>query len=280
MMSFKSDFKRARPLLGTFFTISVAETDGEAASRALSIAFSEAERLESIFSLTRPDSELNRVNQAAPDQRVEVSSELFHLLQLAESLWRRSRGAFNPFFPLTFESTAKLFHYSMEGGGRFRLQKTRAVTLDLNGIAKGYIIDRTVEALRRELPQASGVVNVGGDLRFFNTDKRCVSLRMGAPESGLARSLLSDHDGIATSSPAVAAKDPRSSTRYPVSLRVGLTIDHTAVAMASCATLADSLTKLALFGSAEAVSACAVTFGARVLIFDPEGRLAEEYGAA
>lgn len=283
MTSFRSDYKRSQPLLGTFFTVSIAEqsrTDQTAA--AVTEAFNEARRLEKIFSLRLADSEINYLNDARPETAITVSSELFYLLQLAEAIWRRSDGAFRPFLNQAPETSDKVFHYTIDAGA-YRLRKSanlEPVALDLNGIAKGYIIDRTVSALLRGLPGASGVVNVGGDLRFFNTNQRCVSIRMGSTETGLARSLLSDRDGVATSSPAVAARDSRSTTRYPMHLRDPLTIDHTVVAMANCATIADSLTKVALFGRREAISSCARSFGARVLLFDPIGRLVEEYGAA
>jgi len=282
MTSFRSDYKRSQPLLGTFFTISIARAQADEAQGPTTRAFAEARRLENIFSLRLPESELNLLNRAPANTPVEVSSELFYLLQLTEAIWRRSAGAFTPFFPASVGTTEKIFHYAIESG-RFLIRKCgahAATPLDLNGIAKGFIIDRAVDVLCRALPQASGVVNVGGDLRFFNTPKRCVSVRLGAPATKLARSLLADRDGIATSSPAVAATDPDSTTRYPAQLRSCLTIDHTAVAMASCTAIADSLTKVALFGSQETISSCALSFGARILVFDPDGRLAEEYGAA
>ena len=158
--------------------------------------------------------------------------------------------------------------------------KRTSAAIDLNGISKGYIIDRTVAFLTQKLPGASGVVNVGGDLRFFNTQKRCLNLRLGSADAPLGRSLLASADGVATSSPSVAEFDPLSTTRYSKLLRAPLTVDHSAVAMASCCSIADSLTKVALFSSTDVIESCTKRFGAHVLIFDPRGRLVEEYNAA
>jgi FAD:protein FMN transferase len=55
---------------------------------------------------------------------------------------------------------------------RFR----RPAAIDLGGIAKGFAVDRAVDAMRCE-GAASGVVNAGGDLRVFGGEPSLLHVR-------------------------------------------------------------------------------------------------------
>src|SRR5262249_31920306 len=59
-------------------------------------------------------------------------------------------------------------------GRRVRFRSPAAI--DLGGIAKGFAVDRAVEALRAE-GAASGVVNAGGDLRVFGPEPSALHVR-------------------------------------------------------------------------------------------------------
>src|SRR4051812_3483428 len=93
MIKSKPEFKRVRPLLGTFFEISVSTAlDLERVSAEITGAYREAERLEKIFNFHDSESELSRMNRgevAAP------SAELQFVLQLADEMKRLSAGGFS-----------------------------------------------------------------------------------------------------------------------------------------------------------------------------------------
>src|SRR5262249_37800440 len=116
--------------------------DGVADPAVVNDVFELASGLEARFSKFDPDSEVSRFNRGQCDS---FSSEFEELLSFACSLERLSGGAFTPFF---------------DG------------QLDLSGVAKGYIVDKVCDFLREHLPDASGSVNAGGDVRFFNSAKR------------------------------------------------------------------------------------------------------------
>lgn len=139
-------------------------------------AESEFERLESLFSRFRPDSELSSLNRAG---RQPVSPELLELLQLALAGREATGGRFDPTvhdaivaagYDRTFEEIGQASPASPAApcGGEVLLDTRRGlaelgpgVHLDLGGIAKGYSADR-VSALLSE--QCSCLVNAGGDL--------------------------------------------------------------------------------------------------------------------
>src|SRR5919108_4837757 len=72
--------QRARPLLGTYVTISVYSSDRRSANRAINAAFDEFRRVDALMSLHRADSELSRLNSRAATEPVAVSPELFHVM--------------------------------------------------------------------------------------------------------------------------------------------------------------------------------------------------------
>jgi thiamine biosynthesis lipoprotein len=77
--------------------------------------------------------------------------------------------------------------------------------IDLGGIAKGFAVDRAVDALRRHGATA-GTVNAGGDLRIFGSAGEPVLVRR-PDASGCFLPLTVLHDSaLATSAPYFAAR--------------------------------------------------------------------------
>ena len=175
-----------------------------------------------------------------------ASPERDECLQIAGDLARISEGAFDPYV-----------------GGR----------LDLGGIAKGFIVDQVVELIQAGAPRILGVVNAGGDLRFFNEANRRVSLRLGG---GRMQDFESPLDAVASSSPDVSMTSEISTTRYHRPLRSGLSRETTVTAMAPTCAVADALTKVGLFAPPQVIEKTVRHCQARLLVFDPT--LIEEYG--
>ena len=289
MMSFAAEYKRSRPSLGTFFQISLdanshlQNLNSTTVNLAVNDAYNEVERLHEIFSRFTSTSDVAKLNACVLHTSIQVTREFYYLLQLAEKIWRLSEGTFNMFFPEVVdfsESTNKTpFVYEQQGESYFISRNIRQ-SIDLNGIAKGYAVDLIASKITKSLPGVSGVINAGGDLRFFNTQKRCVNLRLGPAQLPLCRTLIATADAVATSSPSLASYDSSSSTRYSAQLlRSDLTSDHSVVVMSNCCCIADSLTKVALYAKSETIESCANKLGAQVLLFDPRGSLVETYGS-
>lgn len=181
--------RRSQPLLGTFVVITAYAGSNAQAHAAIDAAFEEIRRVDSVFSIHRPDSELSRVNANAHREAVEVSDELATLVIYALEVAQDSEGAFDPTvgplirlwgflwkehrFPTTNELAATLASVSYgfvevdprERAIRFR---TNSVSLDLNAIAKGYAVDCATEKLRT-FGVTNAMVRAGGDLRVIGS---------------------------------------------------------------------------------------------------------------
>ena len=124
-----------------------------------------------------------------------------------------------------------------------RVHFRRPVTIDLGGIAKGFAVDRAVDALKKA-GAISGIVNAGGDLRVFGDDARAVQIRHPLDPGRTAGTVRLRNRALATSARyfAPALFDGRTRQALP---------DETSVTVAApdCLT-ADALTKIAL-GSRE-----------------------------
>ena len=223
-----------RPLLGTFFEITT-DTD----ESTVNLAFAEAARLEKIFNLFDPDSEINNAGNSTGR-----SSEFAEVLALALSLETASNGA-------------------------FRAQKNG--TFDFNGIAKGFIVDSVAQFIQSRDQFCSGSISAGGDLLLFNQEPKKIMIRLGTPSLPVYRELLVSNKGVATSAGAFSALSG-SSTRYDEKTGLSATV------VAPTCVMADALTKVALFAEAEILKKCARQYRAQFLLFDDYGSLVSCYG--
>lgn len=235
---------RARPAMGTFLTIHVRGSDD---TNAVSAAFELAAALEKLLSKFDPESDVSRFNRG---ERGSFSAEFEELLSFAFSLERSSAGAFRPFC---------------------------AGQLDLSGVAKGFIVDRISDFLRARLPEASGSVNAGGDVRFFNSSDKELAIRVTA-DLGLRVKI--ERDALATSGFSEALDNPLSSTKYNLPPARGLNFSHTVSVEASSCAVADALTKVGWFAPASVVADCARVFSARVIVLTDRGDLVESFQAS
>lgn len=88
--------ERRIALMGTRLQLRVDAADRTAALRASERAMRALETTESRLSTWRPDTELARLNRAAPGEPVALSPELAAELEAAEACWRETSGAFDP----------------------------------------------------------------------------------------------------------------------------------------------------------------------------------------
>ncbi len=155
--------------------------------KALKAAEAELRRVEALMSVYLADSQLSRLNSAPSAEAVELAPELIGLLRRSRELTDRTRGAFDvtclPIIRLRKaaaesnsdpDDQARGKALALAGWRHFRLAGDSVTKLeakagiDLGAVAKGYGVDRAVEALKQA--GASGaLVEVGGDIRCFGT---------------------------------------------------------------------------------------------------------------
>ncbi len=130
------------------------------ARRAIARMLVEIERLENVFSLYRPDSELARLNR---DGRLEApSADLVEVFGQSQRIAELSGGAFDPTTqPLwqlyaagrggELERVLPLVDYAAVSAGRREVRFGRpGMAASLNGIAQGHITDRITRILGDE----------------------------------------------------------------------------------------------------------------------------------
>ena len=178
------EFSETKLLMGTTVEIKVLFFDGAIAKKSISDAFDEIIRIENIFSVYKPESEISQLNK---NGLAVVSDEVIQLVEKSNYFSEISAGAFDttvlPVIEL-WKSSKKLGRVpspsAIEGakklvGWRNILidEKNKKISfakkgmkIDLGGIAKGYAVDCAVEALKRNGIK-TGMVNAGGDLRCF-----------------------------------------------------------------------------------------------------------------
>jgi len=173
-------------LLGTFVVVT-AYGERDAATSAITAAFDEIRRVDSLMSLHRADSDLSKLNATAAQQPVVVSPDLFLVISNALQIARETDGAFDPTVaPLTklwgflwkdhrlptdseLVSVLPQVNYklvALDPQHRAVHFKTNGVSLDLNAIAKGYAVDCAINKLR-SLGISNAMVRAGGDLRVI-----------------------------------------------------------------------------------------------------------------
>jgi thiamine biosynthesis lipoprotein len=167
--------------MGTGVQLQVLGEDPDAAAEAAEAALGRMAEIESLLSRYRSDSEVTLLNTTG---RVEqASAALLDVLRLADRVSRMGGGAFD----ITIQPVIDVYRSHLRRGlglpraerieealdrvdhRAVRIQGT-SVTLEraearitLDGIGKGYVVDRGVEVLRRR-GFASVFVEAGGDL--------------------------------------------------------------------------------------------------------------------
>lgn len=170
----------ARICMGSRCTI-VIESDSEpAAARAAGEAFAEIQRIESVLSDYRDDSESMRVMRLDPNEWHSVSETLFEVLKRSQDIHKRTHGAFDPTIgPLTHlwrlgdapdrdeitrtRSRVGMSHVDLDENACAIRFNRGGMVLDFGGIGKGYAAQHAIETLREcGYPIAS--VDMGGDI--------------------------------------------------------------------------------------------------------------------
>jgi len=216
--------KRTLPIMGTLAEVTVVHRDPRYAEHAIDVAYDALRDVERRMTRFRPDSEIGQVNNAAHLAPVAVSVESMFVVDAALRWARASDGAFDPAIGRVVElwdvahrhepppsvsvrrlAGRSLYHKVDTGidAGRPSIFFTDDdVHLDLGAIAKGYGIDRAIEALRA-IGVAHALIDVGGEVAAIGGSAPGEPWRVGiaSPEDPVTvRRTLELTDGaIATS---------------------------------------------------------------------------------
>ncbi len=186
----------SRRAMACLFEIRVLSTVARNTSPAALAALDLIESLEDQLTVYREQSEAQSINRAAAERPVTVESRLFALLELADSLYRDTDGAFD----LTAGPLSKVWGFferrgrvpseqelrearSRVGWGNVLLNRDErtirftktGLEINLNSIGKGYALDRAAELLKeRDVPDA--LLHGGGSTLVARGENRAAGV--------------------------------------------------------------------------------------------------------
>jgi len=174
-------FRRSRLMMGTYVTLTLVDDSLIRAEEAVERTFAEMARLEGI--LTRYDQSAPLAELAARGRLNSPRPELVAVLEAAAGFHALSGGAFDVSVAPVIDATKAAFEAAgrpldeaelarlmarVDGRaiqvGRNRIElKKEGMALTLDGLAKGYIVDRAAESLRGQGVRQA-LINAGGDI--------------------------------------------------------------------------------------------------------------------
>lgn len=178
-----------RIVMGTFARVIAVAPRSHTAKNCIDAAFEQLDTVDKLMSVHRDDSQISRVNRDAHKSPVSVDKLTFDVLQKAVEFSKLTDGTFD----ITVGPLIDIWHCAAEANSvpsDVQLRQARrqvgyeklildandmtvrfaveGMKLDLGGIAKGYAIERAVQAMQAG-GAVGGMVDVGGDIRCFGT---------------------------------------------------------------------------------------------------------------
>ncbi len=178
-------YSRTEAIMDTRIYVELWDTDPQHANAAIDAVMAEMHHVDDVMSDFKPNSQLSQINEHAAQHPVVVSPELYNLIKLSTHYSRITDGAFD----ITMESVWRLYHFRRRthptdaqikallptvgwrqlifDDRRHSIRFARpGMAIGLGGIAKGYVVDRSIDILKaRGIRHA--VVSAGGDTRLL-----------------------------------------------------------------------------------------------------------------
>jgi len=259
-----------RSQLGTLVTVTVVHPEAASARAMVDAAFAEIERLEGLLSRHRPDTPLARLNQGgvlhgAPPELTQVLGRALEVASLSGGAFDvtvapllalygarlQSPGAALP-DPAEVQAALSLVDYRQVSVDRDVITLGRpGAALTLDGIAKGYVVDRAVATLV-EAGAERVLLNAGGDVASGGGGGQREPWRVAVQDPRSADGSLGvvqlSGEAVASSGDYMQAYTPDRTLHHIVDPRTGRSPDHTSAVtvVAGSAMDADALSTAAL----------------------------------
>jgi thiamine biosynthesis lipoprotein len=210
----------ARPKMGTEVSTVFWHEDAALAEAIIEEIFADVDRINALMSTYVESSRISEINRHAGTGPVTAGDELFGLIRRSLEISELTRGAFD----ITYESVGQHFDFRErqrpdeatideerrlidyrlveldEAAGTVRFLAA-GVRINLGGIAKGHVVERGVQILRRHGVRY-GIVTAGGDSRLLG-DRRgrpwMVGIRDPRQDERVAISVPLEDEAISTS---------------------------------------------------------------------------------
>jgi thiamine biosynthesis lipoprotein len=287
--------RRGQPLLGTFVEIDAAGSVPSKVHEAIDAAFEAVATVHRLMSFHDPDSDVSRLNREASNRPVKVNDWTFRVLEAAIEMHRLSNGVFDVAIAPILQTMGLLPRLNDDApismkacpgdaielleGQRVRFRHPH-IRIDLGGIAKGFAVDRALEALRLSDALSGGLVNAGGDLAIFGRESQWIHIRHPRDPSRMVCRVEVNNEAMAstarrldpvhsTNTTASAVIDPRS--RAPAD-----GIDGVSVRAPSCM-VADALTKIVMIAGTDATGLLELYSASALLISADDVQISSDW---
>lgn len=181
------EIRRCRPLLGTFVEITAGGCDERLLVRGIEAGFDAIAAVNRLMSFHDRLSDVSRMNRDAFPRGVNVHPWTWQVMKTSKRFAEESQGTFDitvaPRLTTWNYLPRRDYQFSPIASSRdiflrrnYEVFFRRGLIVDLGGIAKGFAVDRAVDALKENGIEC-GIVNAGGDLRTFGPASQLVHLR-------------------------------------------------------------------------------------------------------
>jgi thiamine biosynthesis lipoprotein len=263
MPATSTSLRRAQALLGTFVEIEVTDASQCGAEGAVEAAFSAEADVHRLMSFHDAASELSRLNRDASRGAVSVHPWTYAVLEMAVEMARHSAGAFDIGVAPALQRLGQLPGLSQPSPAMDAIElladsqvrfRHPALQIDLGGIAKGFAVDRAIEALRSRGVR-SALVNAGGDLAAFGPQARRIHIRDPRSPDRLLCEVEVSNQALASSArrfdPFQSADTTDTAVIEPKTQMPARAAYGASVRASSCM-VADALTKIVMVAGKEA----------------------------
>jgi FAD:protein FMN transferase len=272
------EIRRCRPLLGTLVDVACQGSRDD-----IDCAFAAIEKVHRLMSFHNPTSDVARMNRHTPYEPVKVHPWTWRVLKCAQEFSRKSNGVFDITMArqlVKWDYLPKPDKRFCDGGSwrdivledKFNIRFRRRVIVDLGGIAKGFAVDRAVEALK-DNGVTVGIVNAGGDLRIFGPASQLIHVRHPAEPTRIAGAVRLRERAMATSGIYFECRKYGGKHVGPLvdgrTGRPARELVSVSVAAAECMA-ADALTKI-VFGLRENAARLLEQYHAEALLLERDG---------
>ena len=202
--------------LGTVVRLVFYSADRQQTKALAKRCFDRVRHLDGVFSDYRDDSELMKLCKVAEQNATAVSDELFTVLACARQISQQSGGAFDVTLGLSTKAwrakkqskgdravsgqgAASYRDLVLDGSGK-TVSFTKPLSLDLGGIAKGYIADELARLLR-EGGAMQYAVAVGGEIVVGDAPpgSKGWGIDLESPEQKVIATVELSHAALSTS---------------------------------------------------------------------------------
>ena len=185
--------KQTEMIMGTLVEITVIPGN----EKAIREAFEALRKVDALMSTYKEDSEISILNREGKaqvsEETLEVIEDAIKFSNLTDgafditcrpliNLWKRAKKEEKVPTEMEIEEAISLVGYQriILEGNQIRLEK-KGMQIDLGGIAKGYAVDKAIEALKKNGIKRA-LVNAGGDLYALGTDRQGEKWQIGVQD--------------------------------------------------------------------------------------------------